>query len=134
MNDQLPPAVFFDIGNTLRSARFSSRLPRRLEGLSVYLQVRAVLQGLRDRSVRLGILLYGGQKTEENVRRVLEEAHLYNFFEPNLLVYVAKNSPDIVYRAADRAGHSANPERCLDVGEDRNEGGWVTYSFVICHC
>jgi bacterial leucyl aminopeptidase len=125
MNDQLPPAVFFDIGNTLGSARLSSRPPHRLERLDVYPQVPAVLDELRDNGVRLGIVSTVGQETEENVRRVLEEARLYDFFEPNLLVYGTKDSPEIFRGAAERAGHSSSPERCLYVGEDRDERGYA---------
>jgi hypothetical protein len=66
-----------------------------------------------------------GQEPEENVRRVLEAAGLYDFFEPNLLVYGAKNSPEIFRYAAEQAGPSARPEGCLFVGEDRDERGYA---------
>ena len=66
-----------------------------------------------------------GQETEENVRSMLEEARLYDFFEPNLLVYGEKNSPDIFRRAAEQAGHTATPERCVYVGEDRDERSYA---------
>src|SRR5215212_5031362 len=123
VDTQVSPTAFFDIGNTLGSARLSSR--QRLERLDVYPQVPEVLRGLRDRGVRLGIVSNIGQETEENVRRVLEEARLYDFFEPDLLVYGPKDSPDIFRRAAERAGHSSSPERCLYVGEDRDERGYA---------
>jgi hypothetical protein len=73
------------------------------------------LEELRDNDVRLGIVSNVGQEPEENVRRVLEEAGLYGFFEPGLLVYGEKDSPEIFRYAAERAGHSATPERCLYV-------------------
>ena len=121
MNEQIPPAVFFDIGNTLGSTRLSPRQPHRLERLDVYPQVPVILAELRGDGVRLGIISNVGQETEEDVRRVLEESHIYDFFEPSLLVYGEKDSPEIFRRGAEQAGHSATPERCLYVGEDRDE-------------
>ncbi len=105
--------------------RLSPRRPHRLERLDVYPQIPAVLEELRDNDVRLGIVSNVGQETEENVRSMLEEARLYDFFEPNLLVYGEKNSPDIFRRAAEQAGHSATPERCVYVGEDRDERSYA---------
>jgi bacterial leucyl aminopeptidase len=93
--------------------------------LNVYPQVPAVLQELRDSGVRLGIVSNIGQETEENVRRVLEEGQIYDFFEPDLLIYGEKDSPEIFRRAAERAGHPATPERCLYVGEDRDERSYA---------
>ena len=66
---------------------------------------------MRRSGVRLGIISNIGQESEEDVRRVLEEASLYDFFEPSLLVYGAKDSPEIFRHAAEQAGHSATPER-----------------------
>lgn len=84
-----------------------------------------MLQELRRSGVRLGIVSNIGQETEENVRRVLEEGQIYNLFEPNLLIYGEKNSPEIFRRAAEAAGNSATPERCLYVGEDRDERSYA---------
>jgi bacterial leucyl aminopeptidase len=89
--------------------------------LDVYPQVSAVLQELGDSGVRLGIISNIGQETEEDVRRALEEGQIYDFFEPSLLIYGAKDSPEIFRRAAEQAGNSATPERCLYIGEDRDE-------------
>ena len=66
-----------------------------------------------------------GQETEEDVRRVLEEGRIYDAFEPSLLVYGEKNSPEIFRRAAQQAGHYATPERCVYVGEDRDERSYA---------
>jgi bacterial leucyl aminopeptidase len=107
MDTQPARVVFFDIGDTLGSAPLSPRQPHRLERLDIYPQVSDVLQELRDNDVRLGIVSNIGQETEEDVRRVLEEGQIYDFFEPSLLVYGAKNSPEIFRRAAEQAGHSA---------------------------
>jgi bacterial leucyl aminopeptidase len=117
--------AFFDIGNTLGSVRFSTQQPPRLERLDVYPQVSEVLQGLRRSGVRLGIISNIGQETEEAVRRVLEEGQIFDFFEPNLLIYGEKNSPEIFRHAAERAGNAATPERCLYVGEDRDERSYA---------
>jgi bacterial leucyl aminopeptidase len=125
MDTQALPAAFFDIGNTLASVRLSPRQPHRLERLDVYPQVSEVLQELRGNGVRLGVVSNIGQETEVDVRRVLEEAGLYDFFEPNLLVYGAKDSPQIFRHAAERAGHSESPARCVYIGEDRNERGYA---------
>jgi hypothetical protein len=93
--------------------------------LNVYPQVSAVLQELRDIGVRLGIVSNIGQETEEDVRRVLEEGQIYDFFDPSLLIYGEKDSPDIFRRAAEQAGNFATPERCLYVGEDRDERSYA---------
>jgi hypothetical protein len=93
--------------------------------LDVYPQVSDVLQELRRSGVRLGIISNIGQETEENVRRVLEEGQIYDLLEPNLLIYGEKDSPEIFRRAAEQAGNSANPERCLYVGEDRDERSYA---------
>jgi bacterial leucyl aminopeptidase len=93
--------------------------------LNVYPQIPAVLQELRDTGVRLGIVSNIGQETEEDVRRALEEGDIYEFFEPSLLIYGEKDSPEIFRRAAEQAGNSATPERCLYVGEDRDERSYA---------
>jgi bacterial leucyl aminopeptidase len=93
--------------------------------LDVYPQVPEVLQEFRDNGVRLGVVSNIGQETEEDVRRVLDDAGLYDFFEPSLLVYGAKDSPEIFRHAAERAGHSESPARCVYIGEDRNERGYA---------
>ena len=56
---------------------------------------------------------------------MLEEGQIYNFFEPNLLIYGEKNSPEIFRHAAQRAGSAATPERCLYVGEEREERSYA---------
>ena len=126
MDNQPSSAAFFDIGNTLGSTRLSPLHPHRLERLDVYPQIPAVLQKLRDNGVRLGIISNVGQGNEEDVRMRLEENRLHDFFEPNLLVYGEKNSPEIFRRAAEQAGHSANPERCVYVGEDWDERSYAS--------
>jgi bacterial leucyl aminopeptidase len=125
MDSQLAPVAFFDIGDTLGSARLSPRPPHRLERLDIYPQVPDVLQELRENGVRLGIVSNIGQEPEENVRRVLEEGQIYDFFDSRVLIYGAKDSPEIFRHAAEQAGHSTTPERCLYVGENREERGYA---------
>jgi hypothetical protein len=125
MNSPPLSTAFFDIGNTLGSVRLSSRQPNRLKRLDVYPQVSVVLQEIRRRGVRLGIISNIGQQTEEPVRRALEEGHVYDFFEPILLIYGEKNSPEIFRHAAEQAGSAATPERCVYVGEDRDERSYA---------
>jgi hypothetical protein len=64
--------------------------------------VSAVLQELRRSGVRLGIVSNIGQETEEGVRRVLEKGQIYDLFEPSLLIYGEKDSPEIFRRAAEQ--------------------------------
>jgi leucyl aminopeptidase len=125
VDTQRQHVAFFDIGNTLGSVRLSPRQPHRLERLDLYPQVSDVLQELRRSGVRLGIVSNIGQETEEDVRRVLEEGQIYGLFEPSLLIYGEKDSPEIFRRAAEQAGNSATPERCLYVGEDRDERNYA---------
>jgi bacterial leucyl aminopeptidase len=117
--------AFFDIGNTLGSVRLSPRPPHRLKRLDLYPQVSDVLQELRRNGVRLGIVSNIGQETAEDVRRVLEEGQIYDLFEPSLLIYGEKDSPEIFRRAAEQTGNAATPERCVYVGEDREERSYA---------
>ncbi|CAA9448141.1 Bacterial leucyl aminopeptidase [uncultured Rubrobacteraceae bacterium] len=121
MDTRHPPAAFFDIAGTLGAARLSPGQPRRIRRLDPYPQVVAVLERLREGNVRLGIV--SGLGEEEDARSMLAESGLLGFFEPDLLVFGDEGSPATFARAAGRAGHSATPERCVYVGEDRDERG-----------
>jgi hypothetical protein len=68
MDSRPAPVAFFDIGDTLGSARLSPQQPHRLEWLEVYPQVSDVLQELCRSGVRLRINSNIGQETEEQVR------------------------------------------------------------------
>lgn len=119
------PTVFFDIGNTLGVPRISPP-PYRLEGLDVYPYIPAILQQLRDNNARIGIISNTGNETADDMKKVLEEAGIYSFFEPSLLIYssvvgLKKDSPKIFELAVERAGYSATPKQCLFVGEDSQE-------------
>ncbi|MDQ4146842.1 MAG: HAD family hydrolase, partial [Pseudomonadota bacterium] len=125
MDESLSPAVFFDIGGTLASPKLSSPPPR-LDRLIVYPYVPTVLQELRDRRVRLGVISNTGDETAERMQIILEQCGLYDFFDPSLLLYssvvgLEKDSPEIFRLAASRAGHPTLPERCIFVGEDSRE-------------
>lgn len=125
MNGIKIAAVFFDIGDTLGTPRISPP-PYHLEGLDIYPHIPNVLQQLKDNSLKIGIISNTGNETEDNMKRVLEEAEIYSFFEPSLLIYssvvgVNKPSPEIFRIAAQRAGYATAPEHCIFVGEDSKE-------------
>ncbi|TBR59206.1 hypothetical protein B4U84_25585 [Westiellopsis prolifica IICB1] len=125
MNGSRTSIVFFDIGDTLGTPKISPP-PSRLEGLDIYPYIPNVLQRLKDNGVKIGIISNTGNETEHDMRRVLEEAKIYSFFEPNLLIYssvvgVRKPSPEIFRLAAERAGYAEKPKNCLFVGEDSKE-------------
>ncbi len=124
MDKNTPPAVFFDIGDTLGSPRISLPLYR-LERLDIYPYIPDALQQLRDNNVRLGIISNIGEDTPENVNRVLEVCTIYDFFEPDLLIYGPKDSSEIFKRAARQAGYSETPNQCLFVGEDSQERSYA---------
>ena len=118
-------SVFFDIGGTLGSPRISPA-PFRLERLIVYPFVPDVLQSLIDTGIQLGIISNSWNETTESMQRILDEAGLYDFFAPELLIYssvvsLEKTSSAIFELAAERAGSSASPGNCLFVGEDCSE-------------
>ncbi|PSB05126.1 M20/M25/M40 family metallo-hydrolase [Merismopedia glauca] len=120
MNNQNKLTVFFDIGDTLGTAKILPPPPHyRLEKLEVYAYIQDILQGLKNRDIRLGIISNIGEDSPENVARVFREAQIDEFFNPELLVYGAKNSPEIFNLAAQKAGN--NPEECVFVGEDSRE-------------
>jgi hypothetical protein len=118
MTENTPEVVFFDIGNTLGSPKVSS--DGRLAVLSVYAYVPDVLRQLHEEGRRLGVISNIGSDTAENVERVLEEAGILTFFQPELLIYGPKNTSQIFRRAAEDAA-IANPQECLFVGEDARE-------------
>lgn len=122
--------VFFDIGNTLGvPTGFDAQ--GRLVGLKLYLEVKPVLEKLRTAAIRTGIISNTSEsETTENMQRVLEEVDIFDIFEPDLLLYsgvigIRKDSARIFRFAAERAGLADNPEQCLFVGENLNEGAFA---------
>jgi bacterial leucyl aminopeptidase len=117
--------VFFDIGDTLGTAKISHSAAR-LEGIDIYPYIPNILQQLKDRSFKIGIISNTGNETVDSMNRVLEAAGIYSFFDPNLLIYssvvgVSKPSPEIFRLAAQTAGYATEPQHCLFVGEDSKE-------------
>jgi leucyl aminopeptidase len=109
--------AFFDIGDTLASVALSPSGDQ-IDRLAVYPYVPGVLAELRDRGARLGIISNRGAIPAEEVNQALQQAELWDFFEPELVVYGAKDSPRIFEQAAARAD---TPESRLFVGEDAAE-------------
>ena len=109
--------VFFDVGNTLAMVVVSPSGDR-IDRLAVYPYVPGVLAELRERGARLGIISNRGAIPAENVNQTLRAAGLWDFFEPELVVYGPKDSPRIFEQAAAQAG---TPDSMLFVGEDAAE-------------
>jgi hypothetical protein len=125
MDEITTQVVFFDIGDTLGTPMISPP-PSRLERLDIYPHIPNILQQLKDNGLKIGIISNTGNETEDDMKRVLEEARVYSFFEPNLLIYssvvgISKPSPEIFRLAAERVGHNTEPKNCLFVGEDSKE-------------
>jgi leucyl aminopeptidase len=118
-------AVFFDLGDTLGTPVISAP-PVHLSGFNVFSFAPVLLQLLRDRGLRLGIISNTGPDGHDRVNPVLEQAGLLGFFEPELCIYSkdvghTKAETAIFAIAVDRAGLSQEPQRCLFVGEDQSE-------------
>lgn len=127
-------AVFFDIGGTLASPILSPA--GKLVGLDTDPAVFPVLDRLKGRGVRLGIISNTGRETEASMRAALEGSGLYGYFDPGLLIYSStlpetdpytkppaelepKPDPSVFAYAAHRSG--LDPSACVFVGEDRVE-------------
>ena len=120
--------IFWDIGDTIGSPRIS-RFPPRLVGLDVFPHVPAILEQLRQNNIQMGIISNTGPNdTVDSINEILENVGIFDFFEPDLLIYssdptvqMRKDSPEIFRFAAQKAGHVTTPEQCLYVGEDSRE-------------
>lgn len=119
----MAPVIFFDIGDTLGTPIISPSY--RLESLNLYGYVPSILQQLRARNIRIGIISNIGEDSSENIKRVLQDSKIYEFFDSELLIYGAKNSSSIFERAARQAGYANNPNQCLFVGEDSQERSYA---------
>ena len=125
MDQTRDAVVFFDLGDTLASARLNPAGDR-LISLDVYPYARTVLEELSAAGLRLGIISNTGQETAADMQRLLTAGGIYERFDPALLIYssevgLTKNSPAIFELAARRAGAGDTPARCLYVGEDALE-------------
>jgi bacterial leucyl aminopeptidase len=112
------PVIFFDIGGTLATPIFSA-VDDRLEAFEVYADARDAIEKLRARGLRMGIIANIGAEMPETVNGALEQAGLYGFFDPAIIVYDVKDSPAPFRRAAAQA--ECPPEECIFVGEDSLE-------------
>lgn len=118
--------VFWDIGDTIGSPKLS-RSPLRLVGLDVFPHAPPILEQLRQNNYRMGIISNTGPNdTADSINEVLINTGIFDFFEPDLLIYssvvkMRKDSPEIFRFAAQKAGHANIPKQCLYVGEDAQE-------------
>src|SRR5882757_8793756 len=124
MSDEIS-AVFFDLGGTLGTPIISAATGH-LTGFDVFPFVAVLLESLRQRHVRLGLISNTGADGHETVDAVLSKSGLLAFFEPELRIYSrdvghTKAETEIFQIAIDRAGMSNEPDRCLFVGEDAQE-------------
>jgi haloacid dehalogenase-like hydrolase len=116
-------AVFFDLGATLGSPVLSPP-PIHLVRFEVFDFTVPVLDELRGRGLRLGVISNTGDDDATAVDAVLQRAGIRDYLEPALRIYsrdvgLRKDSPKIFRLAADRAGEP--PRRCIFVGEDPAE-------------
>lgn len=114
--------AFFDIGLTLAEPVFASPFPpRKLVGLRVYSYILDILQEIRAQGIRCGIISNKGpQNTEDEVKDFLTQAGLnvpQVFDGP--IIFKPKDQPQTFTDAA--AAANCPVERCLFVGEDKNE-------------
>jgi FMN phosphatase YigB (HAD superfamily) len=120
-----PAFVFFDIGDTLASARLGA--DGRLAGLDVYPFVTDVLTRLRARTGQvagLGLISNTGGETAASMRRVLDDCGLSPCLDDELWLFSSvegldKSKREFFELAAGRAG--AAPTRCVFVGESEAE-------------
>lgn len=123
MTDQSVQVVFLNSGTTLGFPEVSPPPPR-LVGLHLYPFVPKVLEELRTVGLRLGLIAETGALDDQgSLRQVLEGCGIYQLFEPTLLLFssvegLPKTSRALFERAADRAGLSDRPDRCMFVDED----------------
>ena len=109
--------VLFDVGGTLASVTLSPAGDR-IETLAVYPDVPDVLEDLRRRGARIGIVSDPGPVPAEEVDRALADAGLRDRLDPDLVAYGRKDSPHAFTRVLERAGAV---DRALFVGEDARE-------------
>ena len=125
--------VFFDIGDTLGTARLSFPGPPfrienlRVESLDVFPFIPDLLQRLTAANIRLGIISNTPRaETMASMQVVLEAAQISGFFVQELLIYssvigLRKDSAEIFRRATELAGLADEPQNCMFVGEDADE-------------
>lgn len=122
MAENLENVVFLDIGNTLASVRVSVD-QQDIESLTVYPGIPLILEKLREKGARLGILSDRGTIPEERVNAALNRAGLLAHFDQQLILYGRKNSTLLFEQGAAEARNSGGNgrPRLLFVGEDATE-------------
>ena len=118
----MPPAIFFDLGDTLVTASFAGNPPRlRFEPME---GAADLLERLGAAGYRLGIISNTGDLTGASVNQALADAGLEAYFEGALRLYSAdlpdlrpKPHPDLFEEARSRSGGG----RTLFVGENAAE-------------
>jgi bacterial leucyl aminopeptidase len=125
MNKIMAAVIFFDIGDTLGTTKISHP-DSHLERIDIYSYIPNILQQLKNNNFKIGIISNTGSETNASMKKVLEDAEIYHFFEPDLLVYssvVGVNKPDLeIFQLATQiAGYAAEPQHCVFVGEDSTE-------------
>ena len=115
--------VFFDLGATLVDAVVNP--DRSLKAFIVLPGAREVLQALKKKKIRMGIISDNGSHPPAAVRKALTGAKLLPFFTKKLIllsseVRIDKTEPAIFRLALDRAG-AIDPRECMFVGDDPDE-------------
>jgi bacterial leucyl aminopeptidase len=118
--------VFFDLGDTLGTAVVSQPPLVHLTAFQVFPFVPDLLEGLKARGLRLGIISNTGAEPGKAVDEVLRRAGILKHFTKALRIYSAdvgltKDTPQIFRLSAERAGLAADPGLCLFVGENAAE-------------
>lgn len=94
MSSPTGTVAFSDIGGTPASVALSPAGDR-IETLAVHPDVPGVLEDLRRRVARVGVVPDPGPLAHEEVDRTLRDAGLGSLLDPDLVVHGAKDSPRI---------------------------------------
>ena len=86
---------------------------------------------MKGGGVRLGLVSYAGREGEEDARVALRSSGMDGLFEPDLFVHGGGASRELFERAARQAGLAGTPQRCLYVGEDRDERGYALQAGIL---
>lgn len=123
--------VFFDLGGTLGTPLLALH-SNHIIGFEPHQVALSTLAIMLLDGLMLGVISdTPEQETADSMRRVLEGAGIYCFFDPKLLVYSSvvghkKDSPEIFKIAVVSAGFAASPEKCLFVGDDATERSFAS--------
>jgi leucyl aminopeptidase len=109
-------AAFFDLGDTIANVAVSDTND---PSLTVLPGARESLQALARSHHKVGLISNRGHIPEETVRDALRTVNLYGLFSEELIVFGAKDGPDIFRHAADIA--QAPPVQCFFTGESPRE-------------